>query len=143
MERIAQVEKEFLVAASALRLLEERLRANPGWGDASGWQPSDATRFSENLEATYIIRLFSEFESGLRDYWKNGLKKTTRPQTEVLLNRIATISSIAQDWLDAVHEIREARNDLVHEHEGEISLISIGDVKHGLCRYFSHLREDW
>ena len=130
------------MAASALRLLEERLRANPGWGDASGWHPSDATRFSENLEATYIIHLFSEFESGLHN-WKNGLKRTSRPQTEVLLDRIAAISVIARVLLDAVHEVRVARNDFVHEHEGEISLISIGDVKHSLCRYFSRLQEDW
>jgi hypothetical protein len=73
IERICDVEREYKAARFAMDLLAERLQANPAQPGAEDkeWTARDAKNTAENLEATYLIRLFAEFESGLRDLWRN------------------------------------------------------------------------
>jgi len=63
---IAAVAKEYLAAKSAADLLATRLQADPNYGDSHGWEAGDGVAFKANLESTYIVRLYAEFEAGLR-----------------------------------------------------------------------------
>ena len=76
--RIKTVEKEF----RAVRLAAERLLAaakrDPTILKKNGIEPASCIGALKNLEGTYLIRLFAEFESGLRDFWKS-LKQTHPP----------------------------------------------------------------
>src|SRR5690606_19020976 len=67
------------------------------------------------LEGTYLIRLFAEFETGLRLFWR--LKRDSHPGTEQLIDAIAARCKIDFRNLSAVHTVREYRNALVHERE--------------------------
>ena len=42
-----------------------------------------------NLQVTYLVRLFAEFEAILRDYWLNGRRRTTVPRMVDLMNSVA------------------------------------------------------
>jgi len=66
-----------------------------------------------HLEATYIIRLFAEFETGARQYWNS--KWDTEPRTVDLLNGLAARCGIPDTQRDNAHSVRDYRNSLLHE----------------------------
>ncbi len=143
IERIFDVEREYKATRSAMLLLAERLRANPAQALAEDWSARDAENSAENLEATYLIRLFAEFESGLRDLWKFYYKKKKRTQMKYLVQLIAT-QAVPQNSVDDADRIRVFRNALVHEESEEpIVPLTLGEAKSKLCRYFSFLPRDW
>jgi hypothetical protein len=143
IERILRVEREYLAARSAFELLSESIRSNPSFGKPWGWSASDAGGFEANLEATYIIRLYAEFETGLRDIWKNHYKKRRRTPMEHLLQLMAP-QFVPPAWVDEVQEARVFRNSLVHEESDEAVVeLSMKEVKHRVCRYFSYQPMDW
>jgi len=69
-----------------------------------------------NLQITYLLRLFAEFEGILRDYWANGRRRTTSPRMAQLLDNIAAYRFINSTDLQHAHEIREYRNEVIHNH---------------------------
>jgi hypothetical protein len=69
IERIAAVARECVAAKPAADLLKEQLKADPNYGQSQGWEARDGAAFRANLESTYMIRVYAEFEAGLRDYW--------------------------------------------------------------------------
>ena len=105
MERIRAVEREHQAAVKAVELLAERLRADPAFGADDEWRFRDARNLRANLEATFLIRLFAEFEAGLRDAWRNTFRRTTHPTMRDLLEAVARLRLIPQDWLDDAHEV--------------------------------------
>ncbi len=76
---------------------------------------------ARNLEITYILRLFSEFEGILRDYW-HAIGRKTKPQIGPLMNRVAAMRGIAAPDLASAHAVREFRNDVIHENLRTIRL---------------------
>jgi hypothetical protein len=143
IERICDVEKEYLAARSALDLLAESIRSDPNFGRRWGWSAGDASSCGANLEATYVIRLYAEFESGLRDIWRNYYKKRRRTPMEGLLQLMAR-QLVPQDCVDEAQEARAFRNSLVHEDSDEVVVeLSLREVKSRLCRYFSYQPMDW
>lgn len=138
IERICNVEREYLAARSAFGLLADSVRSNPSFGDTCGWSARDADSSSANLEATYLIRLFAEFESGLRDIWRIYYKKNRRTPMESLLQLMAR-QRVPQECVDEAQEARVFRNSLVHEDSDEAVVeLSLKEVKSRLCRYFSY-----
>src|SRR5438067_2776633 len=45
-------------------------------------------RATRNLDRTFTLRLYADFEGVLRDYWRNGMNRLTSPQMSVLIERI-------------------------------------------------------
>jgi hypothetical protein len=80
-----------------------------------GFTESELRRCAMNLEITYVLRLFSEFEATLRDYWAHGLKRSTEPGMLDLMESVASSRSVPGDDLTLAHQIREYRNDVIHE----------------------------
>ena len=72
-------------------------------------------RCQGNLELTYVIRLFAEFEGILLDYWQNRLGRVTRPRVSRLIERIAAARRTSPEVHQATDEVREHRNKIVHE----------------------------
>jgi hypothetical protein len=112
--RIKAVEREFLAVRLGTDRLQEASRRDPtllrGQVD-----PRDLARASDALEGTYLVRMFAEFETGLRLYWDS--LRDTNPRTVDLLNSLAGQRGIPDDQRDNAHLVREYRNSLVHERE--------------------------
>jgi hypothetical protein len=96
---------------------------------------------SKNLEGTYIIRLFAEFETGTRQYW--GASWNTDPRTVDLLNGLAARCGIPETQRDNAHSVRDYRNGLVHEREEELDAMPIAVARSYLCHFFSFLPRQW
>jgi len=146
IEWIAAVAREYLAAKSAADLLNAQLQADPSYGLSQGWENRDGEAFNRNLHSTYIVRLYAEFEAGLRDYWKNCLNRVTHPPMIQLLQSVAD-QRIPMDRLDNADDVRKYRNFLVHDesHEppSDMRTFSVDEAKSHLCYYFGRLNADW
>jgi hypothetical protein len=80
-----------------------------------GVTETELLRCAQNLESTYVLRLFSTFEAILRDFWLNGVRRNTEPEMRRLMNSVATRRGVNADDLALAHQIREYRNNLIHE----------------------------
>jgi hypothetical protein len=143
IERIVGVEGEFFAARTAVALLDERVQADPAFGRNDGWRSRDAREFRSNLEGTFLIRIFAEFETALRDAWENSFLRTSRPPTGALMQAIAARRSVEQRCSDRADTVRNYRNSLVHEGAERSTAVSIGEARSCLCRYLSRLPRDW
>jgi hypothetical protein len=84
----------------------------------------------ENLEGTYVMRLFAEFETGAREYW--AVRWTTDPKTVDLLDGLAARCRIPDAQREHAHKVRDYRNSLVHEREEEPEVVPIDIARHYL-----------
>ena len=147
IKRINAVLEEYLAARTAAGLLTARTTPDPGYGYSQGWVPKAGIDYVNNLEATYIIRIYAEFEAGLRDYWLTYRKKDTRPKMVQLLNKAIPTQHFPQDTIDKADDVREYRNFLVHDIEDEPSedsvTFTVAEAKSHLCAYTACLDTAW
>jgi hypothetical protein len=69
----------------------------------------------DRVEATYLIRLFAEFEAILQEHLAAVHPRLRIPRTaEALINRVALRERIPDPIRDAAQRVREERNALVH-----------------------------
>jgi hypothetical protein len=138
--RIKAVEREH----SAIRFATDRLlndvRADPTILDAD-LRPRDVVSASDGVDGTYVVRLFAEFETGLRLFWSSV--RDTVPRTRDLLDGIAAMRGIPDFDRANADAVREYRNNLVHEREEEFEPIPVKDSRAYLCRFFSFLPRIW
>lgn len=140
IERIKSVEREYQAAAVAAELLAEKLRSEPSFL-APTLRARDGEVVRQSIETAFLIRLFAVFEAGLREVWSEALRQTTEPRMKDLVDALTARRGVPQGVADAVHQVREYRNALLHG--GETSSVSIGDARRQLNRFFARLPEDW
>jgi len=140
--RIKGVEKQYEVVFLATDRLKEQAGRDQTILPQNMKQGQIITAL-ESLEGTYIIRLFAEFETGLRLYWETI--RTTHPRTRGLLEGVAAVCKISDQWKNNAHSVREYRNILVHEREQEEDeeAIPISVARGYLCSFFSCLPHMW
>jgi hypothetical protein len=141
-ERIKAVEREFWSVRIAIaRLLELAQRDPCVLGE--GPRPQDIRAAAENIEGTYVVRMFAEFETGLRTYWTTILPRARRTAVETLLDRVGDLRDIRPHIVRGTHEVREHRNHLVHHRDREIGTLTIAESRRRLATYFSRLPIEW
>ena len=143
IERIRDVEKEYQVAIIAQGVLDAELEKNPSTLRRKGLARSDFDNFTNNLGTTYLIRIFAEFESGLRQYWRSISKKKTRPQVSDLIKSISSRRRIDYQEIEDVENVQNYRNKLIHDEQKGAQPVSIKEARQSLCTFFRRLPEDW
>lgn len=138
--RIKAVEREYLSARLAFsRLIEEARRTPLVLGD--DLRVRDVSTASDLVEGTYVIRLFAEFETGLRRYWETV--RPSHPPVRDLIDGASSRCKVSFDLTAQVHSVRKHRNALVHEREDDAQVISIGPARRWLCQFFNYLPPNW
>ena len=143
IERVRAVEREYQAATLAGRLLSEHLQRDPAPLGAVGLQQADFRNLLENLESTFLIRMFAECEAALRDTWRNCFRRPTQPAVKDLLDAIAAYRSVPQHVLDTAHDVRRFRNALVHEEAEAAETLTLAEARRRLCRFLAFLPLDW
>jgi len=140
-ERIKAIEREYRSVRMAVdRLLEQAAHKPDVLG--KGARPADLLSADENLQGTYLIRMFAEFETALRSYWAT-IKPNARIQAEALINNIGTKRSIPVSVINATHAARMWRNSLVHHRDEENSDMTIERARHQLATFLARLPITW
>jgi hypothetical protein len=147
LQRIVNAAQEFLAARTAAEWLQGGLETDPGFGVQHGWEAKAGIDFCDNLEATYLMRMYAEFEAGLRDFWKTHLRHDTHPQMVQLVRYAIPNQTFSQDVIDDADDVRKYRNYLVHEVEDEVPeglrVFTVAEAKSCLCKYFGRLDARW
>jgi hypothetical protein len=136
--RIKAVEREFHAARLAFDRLSAEVRHDVTLLRES-ISPRDLESASNNAEATYVIRLFAEFETALRIYLPTIRNRPTPGRTRDLLDAVAAARRIGNVDLARAHEVREFRNALVHERESPTVIVPIAIARKYLCVFLSRL----
>src|SRR6202034_3237150 len=89
LERMCAIAREYQIARIAAQDLGTRLRADPSVLSEEGLENADYYNLRDNLEPTYLIRLFAEFEAGLREAWARSFGQTTTPRMQDLIESFA------------------------------------------------------
>ena len=84
--RIKAVEREYVAMRQAADRFLQTALADPTKLQGN-LRHGEIVAASKNLEGTYLVRLFAEFETGTRQYW--AAKWDTDPKTVDLLNGLA------------------------------------------------------
>jgi hypothetical protein len=137
--RIQAVEDEYRVIKLAIAILRAQLAGDPTLLSARGLERRSFERSVQNLEATFVIRLFAEFETGLREAWRRAWKRASRPATAQLMRTIAGRCGITGDWFNAADAVRKYRNALIHEEDESATPIPALTAGQSLRRFLSRL----
>ncbi|HJT32505.1 MAG TPA: hypothetical protein VJ783_10715 [Pirellulales bacterium] len=140
-ERIRAIEREYWAVRIAVDELTGKVAHDPMVLGA-GPRLRDLTSADDNLEGTYLIRMFAEFETAVRSYWRT-IKPKARPRAEVLLDQLGVRRSAPADIIRGVHSVREFRNQLVHDRQTPIQPVTIKDARHYLATYLARLPIQW
>jgi len=140
-ERIKAIEREYWSVRRAVdRLVADVARDPKALGERPG--PRDLRSADENLEATYFVRMFAEFETGVRSYWRT-IRPGARTQAEVLLDRVGERCRVPVEVIDLAQRTREYRNSLLHEREDQVEAVALSDARRCLQHYLSRLPNEW
>jgi hypothetical protein len=142
--RIRGTVKEFEAARFCLIHVQEGIIAGAALRKTDPVQSSDISKCRRNLESTYLLRLFAEFEFVLRSYLA-VVRPSPRPRQkrmEHLINRIAAARTIPYDIYADVHQVRVHRNDLVHVLEG-LGVLTFYECKSRLGKFLRYLPPKW
>jgi len=141
MGRIKAVEREYGATRFGTDRLLVAANDDPSILEGQVRRPDIATA-SMHLEGTYIVRVFSEFETALQHFIRAfHIRKPTG--AEALVNRVRDRGHIPQADTDAVHRVREYRNVLVHERSKPVTPVTIREATRFLCTFLSRIQRIW
>jgi hypothetical protein len=138
-----QRKRMLLAAQTALQHFHRELEAQKIILDEKLFSKEDLVFVAQDIEFTYFVRMFANFEEILRDYWKNGCGRTTHPDMKPLMNSIAAHRRIPFDIVQGAHDARETRNALMHPDRELKNFMSFNEAESWLSQYLRRLPLDW
>jgi hypothetical protein len=143
-ERIKGLEREYKAVRLALDRLLIQVQEKPDILRKGDLIRIGMREAHENLEGTYIVRLFAVFEAALRSY-----VLATHPGGDTkaanMINQIGGRRGVGiQPRLrDQAHLVRKARNYWAHDDDEEFTDLRIGDARGHLQEYLAELPRTW
>lgn len=138
--RLAAVKREYEVTRASTRYLQAewpRLHSSPAFDN---FGMTEVRLAVDNLEATYIVRLFTAFESMLRDFLpRPHPHQPDRRSAYDLINRAASRLHIPAVVRDEAHQVRGYRNQAVHQGGTAVTALLFADALAALNRFLSWL----
>lgn len=101
-----------------------------------GFRVSDVRDCHDDLEDTYLVRLFAEFEQTLRDFWKAKVRNK-KPSVYDLLRSLGGRLHIQNDVVARADAVRDYRNTIIHG--GNADPVTLKAARSRLCTYLSNL----
>jgi hypothetical protein len=134
-----------VVAAAVQRYQAEVLAANVPLPE--GTQPHHLASAVDELEGTYLIRLWAVFETAWKSYWRHATnRRDGRIRAFDLIQWAQGVQEGRQ--VDAsitplVHQVREYRNFLVHERDNAATPVPISEARTRLSTHLAKLPDQW
>ena len=144
-ERIRAVENEYKSVRIAVDRLKSAVASDP---TVLGKDPKPANlgAADRNLEGTYLVRLFAEFESALRSYDRaRHADPTRKTEASTLIDTIGGRrgQGISDSVRQGAHTVRRVRNHWTHERDATPDPMSIAEARARLQNFLSWLPEEW
>lgn len=146
LQRVTAAENEYRTAALALRRLRNAVGADQAILRDEELSVAHVLVCQRNLEATYVVRLFAEFEASLRAYWRDFRKRGSwnTVGAETLIGSVAAYHVVPEDAVLLTNEVRRLRNAFVHQlGRAGLSVLSLTECASHLRRFLSFLPMRW
>ena len=145
--RLRRVRDEQLAARYSLGRAEAKWDLESGTPTAEFREKvtlGEIRRAAENLERTFVLRLFSEFEGVLFDFWESGLgHDADQSNASQLIDQIGSVQTIGAVYRQGAHEVRKWRNKLVHPRAKPAEPLTVDQCLGKLGRYLSFFPQNW
>ena len=108
--------------------------------------PANLSVACRNLEGTYLVRLFAEFESALRSYDRaRHNDPTLKTDASILIDMIGGRrgQGISANVRQGAHAVRRVRNHWAHERDATPEPMPIAEARARLQVFLSWLPEEW
>jgi hypothetical protein len=140
IQRLRSVQDEYDASRGLLAFAERRWTVLGGGAELTGIDLASIRNSRGGLDATYLIRLFAEFEGCLLTHLSSAHPRRRIPRTaEALINRVALLNHVADGARDRAHEIRLYRNSIVHPGAPVAAIADFEGALGALNRFLSHL----
>jgi hypothetical protein len=140
---ISESEDMCSAVKAALHFHFRQIKSTPGLTEPGNQRVRDILRTLDELEATYLVRIFAVFESILRNYWLSGLGKRTYPRASTLIDAVASRRRVPAERIAEAHEVRRFRNYLVHASTQPEPKMTLAQARRRLCRFLAYLPLQW
>jgi hypothetical protein len=147
--RVKAAGREYQAVRIALDLLGEAsddqihdIAEARGWNDLAA---AEVYAAGNNLDATYIIRMYSAFERAVGSYWREIPGHSARAiEGDELLDEVGAARLIDEAIVRCAQEVRRHRNSLVH---GSIDVyarnMALEGASRDLLKYLDRLPATW
>src|SRR3954454_6418366 len=112
--KMGAVERECRAAVVAVSELLRRADADPTLLHTAKVVHADVRNCLQNVENTYLVRLFAVFEEALREVRRVVYGRGGPIKTHALIQQCAARQHVGHDYLTSAHAVREYRNAVVH-----------------------------
>ncbi len=144
--KIDEAFAEYKVALTALTRFQAGVQsAQPDFSLPKGTQPHHLDRAVEELEGTYLIRMWAVFEAAWVSFWRHHSGRLGTIKAMHLIQWAQGVEEghkAADDVTDDVDRVRLYRNFLVHG-DNLAPRVAIGDAKKYLNRHLVKLPDHW
>ncbi|HTU25547.1 MAG TPA: hypothetical protein VMF30_09125 [Pirellulales bacterium] len=139
------VEREHGAARFAIARLRDEVKADPSVLRGDDENRKALAIAHENLEGTYLVRLFAAFEAALRSFDRARYNDPTWDRVAaILIDATASHRRIGEQVRDSTHAVRRQRNWVAHEKEwDDAARVALAQARSNLCRFLSHLPDEW
>jgi hypothetical protein len=130
-------------------LSEATVDDNHALTEARGWDDLAASEIytaDNNLEATYIIRIYSVFERAINSFRNviTGNEERDPIDGDELLDEVGLAQLIDEEVIQAAQRVRIHRNNLVHGRiEGHAAATTMEDANRDLLTFMDRLPATW
>lgn len=145
LERIRDlksIEHEYRVALLAMNRLEVQARLDPTVLD-NDMRVRGIGEALSNLNGTYAIRLFAEFETGLRVFWVATRNEPEPSRVAEIIDRIASRYGIGDEERTNAHRSRSYRNRQIHANQEKDETIKVSECRRFLCCFLGKMPSTW
>lgn len=138
---VKSIEREFAATRLAVDYLNQQVKAGTYQVQGTIKQP-DIDNATNHLEQTYLVRLFSCFESILKKYLDLQNLTPKRSTAKCMIRLASRRSQISKDdnILKSVQDLREYRNSIVHNLQLRKELISVPEARRRVNLFIDRLR---
>jgi hypothetical protein len=145
-QHITDVWGEYMSARAALNRLKDEVTATPDLLKKNPLAREYLRDAHENVDGTYIVRLFAAFEAALRSYDRakhNDLDRRT--EASVMIDQIGGKRGRGiQDGIrQGAHEVRQVRNYWAHESDQDPGPMTVGEARARLQKFLHELPDEW
>ena len=130
VEQLKSIRDDFEAARAVMEFVEAEWDSLQEQPFVRGLSLGQVRTTASRLEATYLIKLFAEFEGILRASLatiRPG-RRLRRTPTEALINSVALRLRIPDYVRDGAHDVRKYRNVLVHPDGEAADAMSFGQA---------------
>jgi hypothetical protein len=138
IRQLKAVREEYDTARAALAFTKRQWPVVHAEPELQGGTFRALERTVENLEATYIARLFAEFEAVLRRHYAHVRPGRRIPGSDGLINGLGAHYRIPAEQREQAHRVRRFRHSVAHADPGP-DLVPFVDALSWLNQFLSFI----